>query len=159
LIPKDEPPIIAPMSLRGRIHKTPDGETYIDRSDLQESNEKMAKSIYIQARIKMSELQPNISLPPPQSDPVVGLQTLLECGGETKQKDKAGRRTRAKRGRPRKYKDEQLGRMSDTYDNLYDSLKDSKAAWEQVAKNFGAKNGDAARVAVASYKKKLKKSR
>jgi hypothetical protein len=84
LIPKDEPPppFIAPMSLRGMISKDPDGNTYIDRSDLQEAqaikNKEKSQPIYIQARNKMLELQPNIPLPPIQPDPVVGLQTLLE---------------------------------------------------------------------------------
>jgi len=80
-----------------------------------------------------------------------------EIKAQQAQKESADKKTN--RGRPRKYTDDQLKRMLDTYDNLYGSLKDSKAAWEQVAKNFGVKSGDAARVAVASYKKKLKKSR
>ncbi len=64
-----------------------------------------------------------------------------------------------KRGRPRVYTDDQLKRMLDSYDEFYEETKDSKAAWNKVAKHHGAKNGDAARVACMNYRKRLKKSK
>lgn len=83
-----------------------------------------------------------------------------EKPAEIVQKTKAVKKLQAeKRGRPRIYTDDQLKRMLDSYDEFYEETKDSKAAWNKVAKHHGAKNGDAARVACMNYRKRLKKSK
>ena len=58
-----------------------------------------------------------------------------------------------KQGRPAKYTEEQLRRMKDAYDKLYSKDKDSKSVWKEVADNFGAPSGNAARIACGQLKK------
>jgi hypothetical protein len=74
-------------------------------------------------------------------------------------KKSRGKRKARKRGRPRIYTDDLLERMTKAYDHHYGEINSSKGAWNKVAELFGAKSGDAVRVACMNYqKKKLKTS-
>ena len=59
-------------------------------------------------------------------------------------------------GRPPKYSPEILEAMIKVYEDRYRDKGDSKGAWNTAAKIGGAPSGDAARIACAEYKKKLK---
>jgi len=82
-----------------------------------------------------------------------------EAQAETQQKAKPVEEPKEqKQGRPRKYTDEDLERMLSAYEQCYQETNDSKAAWNKVADLYGAKSGDAVRVACIKHQKKLKKS-
>lgn len=72
---------------------------------------------------------------------------------ETKQEKKAGKVAKAvKRGRPKKYTDEQRKKMRDMYNRIYQETNDSKGALNKVADFYGVVSGDAVKAAFRNLK-------